>query len=184
VHLASHALKRGYQASIYTYNLQLFDPSWFQGKNISIKEKLKLQRQYKKGAKLKLASKAYEEFLNLGGELLFETLNANLIRSFLKKSTPIITGLSATYLYDALREIPETNQEDDLQGLPVGHFVVICGYEPRKKRVIIADPYSSQLSKGQKYKVSFDRLVGAIFLGILTYDANLLVIEPRKEKRQ
>ncbi len=29
VFLACHALKRGYQAKIYTYNLHVFDPTWF-----------------------------------------------------------------------------------------------------------------------------------------------------------
>ena len=27
--LACHALRRGYRATIYTYNLQVFDPTWF-----------------------------------------------------------------------------------------------------------------------------------------------------------
>ena len=29
VQLACHALRRGYDATIHSYNLQLFDPSWF-----------------------------------------------------------------------------------------------------------------------------------------------------------
>ena len=29
VMLGNHALKRGYKAQIYTYNLNIFDPSWF-----------------------------------------------------------------------------------------------------------------------------------------------------------
>jgi ABC-type bacteriocin/lantibiotic exporter with double-glycine peptidase domain len=29
VMLGNHALKRGYKALIYTYNLTVFDPSWF-----------------------------------------------------------------------------------------------------------------------------------------------------------
>ncbi|MFH1021272.1 MAG: C39 family peptidase, partial [Pseudomonadota bacterium] len=29
VFLACHALRRGYKARIYTYNLQVFDPTWF-----------------------------------------------------------------------------------------------------------------------------------------------------------
>jgi ABC-type bacteriocin/lantibiotic exporter with double-glycine peptidase domain len=29
VMLGNHALKRGYKASLYTYNLNTFDPSWF-----------------------------------------------------------------------------------------------------------------------------------------------------------
>ena len=29
VMLGTHALKRGYRAKIYTYNLHMFDPTWF-----------------------------------------------------------------------------------------------------------------------------------------------------------
>jgi hypothetical protein len=34
--------------------------------------------------------------------------------------------------------------------------------------------------QSQYYSVSFDRLINSIMLGIVTYDANLLVIEPKK----
>ncbi|HET8696416.1 MAG TPA: cysteine peptidase family C39 domain-containing protein, partial [Gammaproteobacteria bacterium] len=30
VFLANHALRRGYRVTLYTYNLQLFDPTWFE----------------------------------------------------------------------------------------------------------------------------------------------------------
>jgi hypothetical protein len=45
---------------------------------------------------------------------------------------------------------------------------------------MIADPLQDNpLHGNQYYSVDIDRLVGAILLGILTYDANLLVISPR-----
>src|SRR5262245_60688167 len=31
--LGCHALRRGYEASIYTYNLDVFDPTWFSSPN-------------------------------------------------------------------------------------------------------------------------------------------------------
>jgi len=34
----------------------------------------------------------------------------------------------------------------------------------------------------QLYPVNIDRVIGAILLGVLTYDANLLVIHPRRRK--
>jgi hypothetical protein len=76
--LANHALKRGYRATIYTYNLQLFDPIWFKEEGIYIEQKLIDQLQYKKELKFQLASKAYIEFLKLGGKLLLEDLNEKL----------------------------------------------------------------------------------------------------------
>ena len=42
--LANHALKRGYKATIFTYNLHVFDPTWFAEKE-SLAEKLKAQAE-------------------------------------------------------------------------------------------------------------------------------------------
>jgi hypothetical protein len=45
---------------------------------------------------------------------------------------------------------------------------------------MVADPLQDNPLYGEHYyEVGVDRLVGAILLGILTYDANLLVIAPR-----
>src|SRR5512139_1132839 len=43
VFLANHALERGYDVTIYTYNLDLFDPGWFGLPNEEIRERLKSQ---------------------------------------------------------------------------------------------------------------------------------------------
>ncbi|MFN3603725.1 MAG: cysteine peptidase family C39 domain-containing protein [Leptonema sp. (in: bacteria)] len=37
--LGNHALQRRYRISIYTYNLQIFDPAWFIKRNIKYKKK-------------------------------------------------------------------------------------------------------------------------------------------------
>ena len=59
-----------------------------------------------------------------GGTIRMQELNSQLIRGFLKKSIPILTGLSSTYLYFTKREIPENCKPDDVRGCPCGHFVV------------------------------------------------------------
>jgi hypothetical protein len=38
--LGCHALRRGYDATIYTYNLQVFDPTWFHPERQPLSEKL------------------------------------------------------------------------------------------------------------------------------------------------
>jgi len=177
--LGNHALKCGYKATIYTYNLHVFDPTWFTGKVI-LAEKLKAQAAIKNDEKLSFATHGYLEFLERGGKLLFEDLTIGLIRHFLKKSIPILTGLSSTYLYRAVRENPANNQDDNISGFPSGHFVVLCGYDKEKREVLVADPYKTNpVSNDHYYMVSIARLLGAILLGILTHDANLLVIEPQ-----
>lgn len=179
VFLANHALQRGYRATLYTYNLQLFDPTWFALKRGAIQQKLRAQAALKRDPKLQLASRGYDEFLERGGRLRFRDLEPALLRRLLGNG-PVITGLSATYLYRSMRDVPETNRDDDVQGEPVGHFVVLTGYLQGKKEVLVADPFrSNPLASSRYYAVRIHRLIGAILLGIMTYDANLLVIEPR-----
>lgn len=182
VMLANHALKRGYKAEIYTYNLNVFDPSWFKHSSKKIAGFLKEQMEFKyKRRKLQVATQAYIKFLEAGGILRYAELDENLIKNFLKRSVPILTGLSATYLYSTPREIPQFDIYDSIKGEPAGHFVVITGYDEEKNIVYIADPMEpNPLGKGQVYPVRFGRLINSIMLGILTYDANLLIIEPKK----
>ncbi len=177
--LANHALKRGYKATIYTYNLHVFDPTWFWEKK-QLPEKLKAQAAIKNDEKLSFATQGYLEFLERGGNLLYEDLTIGLIRHFLKKSVPILTGLSSTYLYRSVRENPDGDLDDNIAGTPTGHFVVLSGYDKEKRDVLVADPYKKNpVSNDHYYMVSIARLLGAVLLGILTHDANLLVIETK-----
>jgi hypothetical protein len=75
--------------------------------------------------KLKSAARAYVEYLALGGVIKFEDLTSELLRRHLKRGIPILTGLSSTFLYRSAREIPGTNEADDVRGHPAGHFVVL-----------------------------------------------------------
>jgi hypothetical protein len=182
--LACHALRRGYRATIYTYKLQLFDPSWLVEPGIDLKDKLRRQMAFKDDPRLHVASEAFIEFLDLGGELRFEDLAGSLIRRYLSKSIPIITGLSATYLYRTPREFGRDGDFDDIRGEPSGHFVVLHGYDRTVRSILIADPLlPNPMAEVQNYPVSIDRAIGAILLGVLTYDANLLIIRPRKGSR-
>lgn len=182
VMLGNHALQRGYKAHIYTYNLNVFDPTWFKHPSKKIAQFLRDQMEFKnKKRKLQAVSQAYIKFLELGGKLHYAELDERLIKGYLKRSIPILTGLSATYLYGTAREIPEYDIYDSIKGEPSGHFVVITGYDEEKNFVYVADPVEpNPLGKGQLYSVGFGRLINSIMLGILTYDANLLIIEPKK----
>ena len=110
-----------------------------------------------------------------------QDLTAKLLRGYLKRSIPVLTGLSATYLYQCERENEVDWEPDDIRGVPAGHFVVLSGYNKQQRTVHVADPYlPNPLGEQHHYEVTLDRLVCAILLGVLTYDANLLVIEPTR----
>lgn len=184
VFLANHALDRGFRVTLFTYNLHLFDPTWALLPTPEVIVRLRAQAAAKDDAKLRIASDGYVRFLELGGKLRFEDLRPALIRRFLGRGIPIMTGLSATYLYQARREIPATSTPDDIRGEPTGHFVVLSGYDRATKLVDVADPYEWNPLSGQRYySVDLNRLIGAVLLGSLTYDANLLVIEPPRRRR-
>lgn len=176
--LACHALRRGYRATIYTYNLKVFDPTWFENPDIDLSAKLRQQVRVKASKRLKVATKAYLEFLALGGKLRFKDLTTALLRKYLKQDKPILCGLSSTYLYHCAREFGPTLESDDIRGEPTGHFVILSGYDLHNRHVFVADPLKHPSGKGQLYEVDIDRIVGSILLGILTYDANLLILEP------
>ncbi|MCB9896950.1 MAG: peptidase-C39 like family protein [Planctomycetes bacterium] len=182
--LANHALRRGYRALVYTFNLQVFDPTWFApGAKVDIAERLRAQKRAKSSRKLRLTCAAYIDFLKLGGELRMGDLNAALLRRYLTRGVPILSGLSATYLYQSARELGDPMRYDDVRGQAQGHFVVLCGYDKTQRTVAVADPLlPNPVAKTQYYGVDIDRLVCAIMLGIITYDASLLVIEPRRSK--
>jgi hypothetical protein len=182
VMLAVHALRRGYRATLHTFNLRVFDPTWFV-EPASIEQKLEAQLAARKHPKIRLATRGYLDFLRLGGRLRFGDLTSSKIRAPLQRQLPVLTGLSATYLHRSMRELPETNKDDDLRGDPVGHFVVLCGYDRKRRSVLVADPLEHP-ERELHYHVPIVRVVGAIFLGVLTYDASFLVIEPRGERRE
>lgn len=179
VYLGNHALKRGLKARVYSYHLKIFDPAWRWLDGEALAAKLEAQLEHKHGKKFEVASRAYIRFLELGGEILFDDLTPELLDIPFNADLPVLTGLSATYLYNSRREYTNRHNRavyDDLRGEPTGHFVVLCGREDGKVRV--ADPFIGNplADDSHYYDVEVQRLIRAILLGVMTYDANLLVL--------
>lgn len=178
VFLANHAMARGFEATIYTYNLEVFDPTWFADRRTDLSVKLAAQAQFKRREKLRIATAGYLDYLVAGGEIRFADLNRALLRRLLKRGDPILTGLSATYLFRNMREWGPDDVDDDVRGEPVGHFVLLTAYDSKSREILIADPMHPNPQGSQNYRIHIDRVIGAILLGALTYDANLLVMHP------
>jgi hypothetical protein len=83
------------------------------------------------------------------------------------------------------REYGPDDLPDDVRGRPSGHFVIMAGYDKERRRVRVVDPYlKNPYASTHAYWLSVDRVVNAILLGIVTHDANLLIIHPPRSKRQ
>lgn len=184
VYLACDALRRGFEATIYTYNLTVFDPTWFRP-GVDIADRLRRQRDRKHDSVLGRATEGYLDFLALGGRLRLADLTRALVRGILRRRLPILTGLSSTFLYRGAREFGPNDTPDDLRGNPAGHFVVLAGYDRRARSVLVVDPYRPHpYGKSRRYWINIDRVLGSVLLGIVTHDANLLVVNPRGPLRR
>jgi len=180
VFLGCDALRSGYRATIYTYNLMVFDPTWFARRDFEIAERLRRQAAAKAtDYRLQYATQGYLEFLRLGGRLRLLDLTQQLLRGILRRRLPVIAGVSSTYLYRAPREYGPADTPDDVLGYPQGHFVVLAGYDYARKRMLVVDPYQpNPYATSHEYWISAERVVAATLLGIVTHDANLLIIHP------
>jgi hypothetical protein len=182
VFLGIHALDRGFNARMFTFNLDVFDPTWFFPNPLDSKaliDKLHKQISSKKNRKVDVACLAYVEFLEKGGKIKMQDLSINTLVRYLKKNIPILTGLSSTYLYKNSREYFREGKQirDDILGHPEGHFVVLESYDTENKMVTLMDPWGENpYSKELHYSLSRDHLLTAIMLGVFTYDANLMMI--------
>ncbi len=178
VNLGISALKNGFRPAIYPFGLRIFDPSWWHLSRRALIRKLEARYTAVRSKRQRRAVAAFIGYLNLGGRLTFREPSKKLLVGILKAGDPILTGLSASYLYGTKRE--RDDRYDDVGGEPAGHFVVIAGYYPKSDRFVVADPFTKvPMSKSGRYSVGAERLIAAILLGDVTYDANLLVVGER-----
>lgn len=180
VMLANHALKRGYKATIYSYNLRVFDPTWADLHPTVLRDKLALRLQHATSKRSRANLTAYIDFLNLGGRVRFDELTTDLFSKLLRDGNPLIAGLNSTHLYRNARTT-KSGKDDDIRGEVEGHFVTLFGYESTTAEILVADPYRrNPLSDSLLYSIDSQRLINAILLGIVTYDANLLLLSPNR----
>jgi hypothetical protein len=186
VFLGMAALRRGFAARLYTYDMQIFDPTWHGLHEAALALKVRARFPHLRDARRRRAAVAYARYLEMGGSLAFDVLTAALLKSIIDRGHPILAGLSATYLYGFARERWDEATgrliADDVAGDPTGHFVVISGYEQWGRRLTVLDP-SEHVPQAQEGRISVgaDRLINAILLGDATYDAVLLELWPAGE---
>jgi len=185
VHLSVHALSRGYEVDTWMCNVRHMDPTWFQ-QPTDVLAKLRLRVEAKglrDDPRYGPALEAVEQYVTLGGRLVWGDLTPELIGRTLARGMPILTGTNGTYLYQCARETDAG--ADDVRGDAFGHFVVLSGYREADQSVSIADPLLDNPAHGSKYyRASVYRLLGAIFLGVGSDDGNLMLIRPKGWKQR
>ena len=178
VYLGLVALQLGYPATVHSLNLQVFDPTWSELPPDALTAKLRARARGVADPKLTAACGAYADFLEAGGQVRIPELTPALLQTILHAGHPLLCGLSATYLYGQPR-VGDDNEDDDVLGEPLGHFVVVCGYEDAGETFLVRDPGTHvPFSADGRYRVPARRLLHAILLGIVSYDAVLLEISP------
>jgi hypothetical protein len=192
VFLGMAALRRGLRARIYTYDLQIFDPTWHALGRDALVAKIRDRFPHLRDPRRKGAAVAYVRFLEMGGDLAFDDLTPSLLKQIIDRGHPILAGLSATYLYGFARERWDADEggfvDDDVAGEPTGHFIVISGYSKWGRSLTVLDPLRHAGPAGHagtvedgRVVVGADRLINAILLGDATYDAVLLEAWPAGE---
>ena len=58
--------------------------------------------------------------------------------------------------------------------------VVLAGYNAERSSLLVLDPYQpTPYGPSLAYWIGAERVLGAVMLGIVTHDANLLVVHPK-----
>ena len=97
----------------------------------------------------------------------------------IKVRCPARTPIFAAEESSGVRKRARSCCDHSIGGSATGHFVVVHGYDPVSDSVLVADPLHDNPRFGSSsYRVGIMRLLGSIMLGVLTYDANLLVVQP------
>jgi hypothetical protein len=167
----------GLRVRLHPLGLRHFDPTWW-----NLSRRAILQKLTARGEALGMSEEleGWITLLERGGKVGFGPLERQRLVRILARHRPVIAGLSATWLYRETRHDPSTNQPDDVAGQPVGHFVVVTGYERRGRRFLINDPYPDiPLGAEGVYTLPARRLITAILMGDATRDAVLLEIWPK-----
>jgi hypothetical protein len=132
------SLKRNYKPLIITNNINIFDPTWFKLDSSKLKLNLNERAKFVDDLNQFMIDK-YIQFLNLGGEINFETISPALFKKYLSMKVPIIMELASTFLYKLAKSSHPGGFDDAIRGQIEGHGVVMAGFN-KKDEFLIIDP--------------------------------------------
>jgi len=136
------SLKHNYRSLIITNNINIFDPTWFRLDSNKLKLNLNKRAKFVDDLSQFMIDK-YIKFLNLGGEINFETISPSLLKKYLSIKIPIIMELASTFIYKLAKSSRPGLFDDAIRGQIEGHGVVIAGFDD-KDNFLIIDPNSKK----------------------------------------
>jgi hypothetical protein len=75
VNLGIVAIESGFAATIFSYNLHVFDPIWHRLGSAALVDKLRRRQRAGRSQRQQRALRAYTRFLTMGGKLRFQELS-------------------------------------------------------------------------------------------------------------
>lgn len=181
--LGMYALEKNLDATIYTYDLDVFDLTWNNGTDELLYHLNKMLLKCNTEDEMKrLAIQYYIEFLKNGGHIeICPDFNFTFNNIF-SKERAVIAGVSSQILYRGSRI--NDNGDYDIYGKQEGHFIIA---EPAVNAsymgiVDISDPYGLKSKYGKlNYSITFDTFVQAVLQSTHTHDGAWLEITKQKE---
>ena len=152
------SLEHNYKPLIVTNNIDIFDPTWCRLDSSKLKLNLKKRAEFVDDLSRFMIDK-YIHFLNLGGEINFETISPILIKKYLSTSTPIIIELASTFLYKLAKSSHPGGFDDAVRGQIEGHGVVVAGFNKQDEFLIIDSNSKKGPSKTGVYWVNSAELI-------------------------
>ena len=134
--LGCHALKRGYTATMYTWDLMMFDPSWFAAGAPPMVDRLTQQAELKSDPRVQRRIARVSRIRRTRRRRSVSAISPRRsCAASCAAACRCSRDFSSTYLYRMRREFGPNDKPDDLRGEPAGHFVVLSGYH-RQDRLV------------------------------------------------
>lgn len=155
--------KYGFKPLIITNNIQIFDPAWFRLNNVALIKNIKRRRQFLDKYSQSLIDD-HLEYLKVGGQINFETINLELFVKYLSKNIPIVAELASTFLYKKSKSTKPGRFDSPVRGDIEGHCVVVAGFDKDKIKVVDPDNKNNPFSKKGIYWVQVKELIASFFI--------------------
>ncbi|GBE19956.1 MAG TPA: hypothetical protein ENG87_00210 [Candidatus Pacearchaeota archaeon] len=165
VDLALLAKKFGFDVICYSYNMELYRPSFSRLSKPGLISEIKKLLQKKHSASNKAVLKTTIKLLENNADFKIKMPSIDDIIKFLKKGIPVILAVNAKILFEV----------EKLQGFPkipnnMGHFIVLTGF--------VDDIfYYNCPYYGESKKISKDKLFFALSNNILDSSAYLIAVK-------